>query len=169
MEIHLLLDDFHKSRNISQWLPHLVAEPALIADILGVLQRQEKYPYSEYGSWLLMHVVKKHKNLLLPHVEKMIDLLFITENSSVRRNVMSILHQMPYTDYREGEVLELLISILMDKANPVAVLVHSIYMLIPISRKYPELRQEIQSIFSLYNGSETPALRVAFRRFSNLK
>lgn len=169
LEIYPLLDDFHKTRDLKKYVPILAENTKLITAIVGILERQEKYPYSEYGSWLLMHIGKKHTSLLVPYYERLIDMLFVLENQSVLRNVANVLNELPKTDYREAELLDLLINFLMDKSHKVALHVNAIYLLIPLCKKYPELRQEIQSIFSLYKDRESPALRVAFRRFNNSK
>ena len=163
-----LIDNFHQNRKPENYLPFLLEKPILIKEIVQILLQQTKYPYSEYGSWLLTHFAKKHPDLLIAHYDSLIDLMFISKNQSVLRNCANTIELLPYADYREAEFLDLLMAMLMDKSNKLALLVHSLYLLIPICKKYPELKNEINSIISLYKETESPALKAAFRKFNKL-
>lgn len=135
-----------------------------IDHLVQITANLEEYPLKEYASYALTHLQKQGADLT-KYRKVFIDTLFVTENQTVLRNLTYLLHHLEYTDYRESELLDLLISFLNNAKNKVALHVYSIYLLIQFVQQYPELKDEVREVI-LYNSmGKTPAYRIAIRNF----
>jgi hypothetical protein len=122
-------------------------------------------PYPEHASWLLVNINRINPSLLVDYQAEMIDRILITENQSVLRNLVNVCHPLPLIDYRESELLERLFSFISDDHNKVALFVYACYKLIQFVQKYPELKPEIEAIFSFKQEPMKPAMRIGIRNF----
>ena len=114
--------------------------------------------------WLLTHVVKLNPQPVFPFRKKFIDLLLAPQNFTDQRNTGVILIHLPYTPYREGEVIDLAFSHIISQEIPVAVRVNMIYLSLIYAEKYPELLQELIQMKEILLPGAQPSLQVAFRK-----
>ncbi|TNE56354.1 MAG: hypothetical protein EP338_00085 [Bacteroidetes bacterium] len=164
MDVHELLLELRQERNMPLQLERISKQPALIERLMQVVENGEAYPYSEYASWLLLTWSKKNKEQTQEFYERLVDVLFVSDNQSVLRNCASILTRLKHQPYREGELLDLLTGFLADLSHNVALHAMSLHLLVPFVRKYPELKGEIQEILKLHEHKK-PALLSAIRNF----
>lgn len=135
-----------------------------IDELVRITKNLEEYPLKEYASYALTHL-QKQKVDLAPYRNTFIDILFLTDNQSVLRNLSNIVYQLPFDDYRESEFFDLLLSFIKNPANKVALHVYSIYNLIHFAKRYPELIEEIRLIIHDKASQKSPAYKVAIRNF----
>jgi hypothetical protein len=161
-----LILKFHQSRDIEYYTNYFIQNPNQIGEIIYIIEKQEKYPLSEYGSWILTHIVKAEKESILPFEKQFID-IFLTkvENQSVMRNCMNVLQFLPNISYRESELLDKLIVIIKNGENKVALQVYSMYNLVRFVNKYPELKTELTSIVELYFQERSAAYKAGVKIF----
>lgn len=114
--------------------------------------------------WLLTHVVKLNPEPVFPFQEKFIDLLLAPQNFTDQRNTSVILIHLPYTSYREGEVIDLAFAHITSQEVPVAVRVNMIYLSLIYTAKYPELMQELIQMKEILLPGAQPSLQAAFRK-----
>jgi hypothetical protein len=95
----------------------------------------------------------------------MIDRILSSENQSVLRNLTNVCHSLPLIDYKQSELLDRLITFISDDTNKVALFVYGCYKLIQFVQKYPELKSEIEAIFSMKPEPLKPAMRIGMRNF----
>ena len=100
------------------------------------------YPYKEYSSWLLVHILREGKLDGTPFYKQLVDTLFNTENQTVLRNVANCLNEIVLQEYRESELIDRLIAFLNDASNKVALHMLAINLLMKFCVKYPELATE---------------------------
>ena len=120
------------------------------------------------SSWILTHIAKSNPELIQPFYEKLVDILFITENQTVLRNCTNILYHLNPTEYKESELIDQLIQFIQNNNNKVALQVYSIYFITHFVKKYPELFEEVRSIIELNSHNHSPAYNVAIRNFRKL-
>lgn len=135
-----------------------------IDHLVQITANLEEYPLKEYASYALTHLQKQGVDLT-KYRKVFIDTLFVTENQTVLRNLTYMLHHIEHTDYRESELLDLLISFLNNAKNKVALHVYSIYLLIQFVQQYPELKDEVREVILYNSKGKTPAYRIAIRNF----
>lgn len=134
---------------------------ALLQCIFGL----EPYPYQEYGSWLLVHIIRQ-KKLNCDHLyEPLTDTLFNTDNQTTLRNITICLEEIGVKEYRESELIDLFLSFINDASNKVALQLFSIRMLSQYCKRYPELIGEVREVIHLNAEGKTPAYKVGLRDF----
>lgn len=159
-----LLENFRWAMDREKLLGPFKKDVKKIDHLVQITANLEEYPLKEYASYALTHLQKQGADLT-KYRKVFIDTLFVTENQTVLRNLTYLLHHLEYTDYRESELLDLLISFLNNAKNKVALHVYSIYLLIQFVQQYPELKDEVREVI-LYNSmGKTPAYRIAIRNF----
>ena len=125
----------------------------------------EEYPYKEYASWILMHVVQSKRIDVQYLYLKLVDVLFATDNQTVLRNVSNCTYYLQVTEYRESEFIDLLLGFIKNYDNKVALQVYSIYTLMQFVQRYPELQQGVSEIIKLHSNGKKVSYRVAQSRF----
>ena len=159
---------FHQSRDLKSYTKSIVDEPIKIEKLVKIISNLEEYPLKEMSSWILTHIAKSNPELIQPFYEKLVDILFITENQTVLRNCTNILYHLNPTEYKESELIDQLIQFIQNNNNKVALQVYSIYFITHFVKKYPELFEEVRSIIELNSHNHSPAYNVAIRNFRKL-
>lgn len=140
-------------------------DKSLFKILLKSVFELEEYPYKEYASWILLHLIKESPTMYQYLYPQLVDVLFKTNDQTVLRNVTCSLVQLNLTSYRETELIDLLIRFIEDHNNKVALHVYSIDLLNKICVIHPELKTEISSFIDLHSEGKSAAFHVASRRF----
>ena len=147
-------------------LKHFISSEKAIKEIVILATTKDDYPVQEHSSWLLMHVLDHKKESVSAYQHKIIDAFCDSQNQSVLRNLCNIMYKLPIIDYREGELLELLISHFKNLNNKVALHVYCLYKLKQFELKYPEIAPEINQLIALKEENDLPpSLKVAIRKY----
>jgi hypothetical protein len=166
MNIEELILTHYKSREFISKHELFIENPALITDLLKVVQSDLKYPFPAYASWWLFHIARSKAKLLESYQTVLIDCVLTNENGSVLRNTMGALLELQLIEYREGELLDRLFHLLITEDYKVAIHVYSLYLLIDFTKKYPEIKQEIIEIIRLKESKpHTPALTMGIKNY----
>ena len=152
-------------RDKQKTIEYFLAHPQQLKELIQLVLELEPYPYKEYGSWILTHLCQSGRFDLQHLYPYFVDLLFITKDQSVLRNVLRSLNFLEISEYRESEFIDLLIRFIQDYSNKVALQVYSIYMLIPFVNKYPELKSEVLETIDFHSKNKTAAYTIARRNF----
>jgi len=160
-----LIDTYHKTHDFTKQAYRFVKDISSIKELVEVAVSDLPKPYPEYASWLLVHICAIEPTLLSTYQATMIDRILISDNQSVLRNLSNVCHSLPLIEYRESELLDRLLSVISDDTNKVALFVYACYKLVQFVQKYPELKPEIESIFSLKQEPLKPAMRIGIKNF----
>lgn len=167
MDIIQLIDARHKTRNFTSLASQFVENSQQIEALVKTALSDLNYPYPEYASWLLLHVAKANATLLEPFQTAIIDRILTCDNQSALRNLVASSTHLTLIDYKEGEFLDRLISIVKNNENKVALIVYSIYKLVDFTLKYPEIKHEIVEILKIkQENGLSPALRIGIRNYT---
>lgn len=158
--------EFHSNRDLKLYNSKILKSPQLVEGIIKLIVNKEEYPISEYASWILTHVVKSEKNLLIPFQNELIDFILTeNENQTVLRNCTNIIQCLDLIEYKESELIERYIDFIKNSNNKVALQMYSMQNLSKIVLKYPELKQELIAIFELFYIERSPAYKAGVRNF----
>ena len=103
--------------------------PEGIELLVLVVVNEEEYPLKEYGSWILVHLCKSHAVRVRPFYNQFVDHLFKSQDQSVLRNVANIISHLTIEDYRESDLIDLLIGFIQEHSHKVALHVYSMQIL----------------------------------------
>lgn len=165
MSVRSLVSKIRYGNNFDQVHAYFQERPSEIESLIRLMIKEKEYPYPEYSSWIIVHICKAQKEDVVPYRNTLIDFVFICKNESARRNVLNIIKHIGISNYRESELIELLIDFIKDYTQKVAVQVYSMYILIEYIKIYPELKDEIGEIIHLHSEKKTPAYGAAKRNF----
>lgn len=120
--------------------------------------------YRYKALWILTHVQNRNPALLIGFQNQLIDFSIEIDNYSELRNILLLLYKIPYSDYREGEVIDKMATLILNRDIPVATRVNAIYVFLVYIKKYPELLTELNAIKSLLVEEKFPSLQAAIRK-----
>lgn len=165
MDIRDKVLEIRIGRNFKEFQTYFQAKPSEYKNLIELINIKEAYPIPEYASWILVHLCKSDVSRVQPFDKTIIDQLFVTENQSVRRNLINVIDHLDVIDYKESELIDLLISFIQDFDNKVAVQVYSMQVLTKFVKKYPELKSEIEEVIHLNSENKSPAYGAGMRKF----
>ena len=116
-------------------------------------------------SWLLLSWAMKNEHLLVIHFDKIMKLLERSNNDAVLRNFLGIFIDAGIPTKLEGRITHLSCKLLKDKHRAVAVHANSLTLLLPISLKYPLIRNEIKILIKDHPNSLKASFQVRIKRF----
>jgi len=164
-EIHRKLEDFRATRDIPKFTKYFLEDQKRFEGLLKCIYDLESYPFAEYGSWLLVHIIRGKKVDARALYNPLLDTLFKTENQTVMRNIAICLHEIGVQEYRETELIDLCLGFINDASNKVALQLFSIHLLGQFCAKYPELIGEVREVILINAEGKTPAYKVGMREF----
>lgn len=164
-DIHKKLEAFRDSRDVPTYTKYFSASAERMDALLRCIVDLEAYPYKEYGSWLLSHILKRKAVDGLPYYTSLVDLLFETDDQTVLRNIAHCLLEIGVQEYRESELFDRLLGFLNDSSNKVALHMYSIRLLMQLCEKYPELAPEVRDVIHLNNEGKSAAYKIGVRDF----
>ncbi|GAB5417808.1 MAG: hypothetical protein Crog4KO_24440 [Crocinitomicaceae bacterium] len=164
-EVHEEILAFRWGRDKSTYINYFTSDPKKLYKLLQCIYQLEAYPIKEYSSWMLIHILRSKKVDGTPFYNDLIDTLFKTDNQSVLRNVANCIMEIGLQEYRESELIDLLLGFVNDASNKVALQMYSIRILMQFCEKYPELISEVREVIHLNSEGKTAAYKVGLRDF----
>jgi hypothetical protein len=149
----------------SAFIDYFVEHPKEVDALAEFIFKLEEYPMKEYASWILTHICKSGRINVQYLYPKLVDVLFLAKDQSTLRNVANCINLLEVTDYRESELIDLLISFIKDFDNKVALQVYAIHALVQFVKRYPELLPELEEIIKFHAHEKTAAYGSAHRKF----
>lgn len=165
MNNHELIYSIRHSHGKPDYIQHFGSDEKKLDELVRIVLDLEEYPYKEYASYIMTHLVKMKEYSFQSYYNNLVDLLFKTKDQTVLRNITNVIHHSSITSYRESEFIDLLISFIQDPKNKVALHVYSIYVLVQFVKKYRELKTEIEQIIELNSEGKTAAWKIAQQNF----
>jgi hypothetical protein len=108
---------------------------------------QDIYPLSMRSSRVIWLIAKKYPAFIESYLPELIKKLPLFRIDGVKRNIMSILIEVPLPDIDLGKLFDLCYTWLESEKEPVAIRGNSIIILFRISEKEPELKAELLELF----------------------
>ena len=166
MSFEEVFTDFHKKRDFKFAIAYFNKNRREVGLLVDFVTSKKAYPYAEYASWLLVHLTQFDESLVEEFHKDFIDTVLKEEsNQTVLRNCVNILVQFDLIEYKEGELIDRLISFVQNGYNKIALQVYSIQMFVKYLFKYPELKEEFTSIVELYREGRSAAYQSAVRTY----
>ena len=162
------INNMFLTRDFAKHVDVFVKDEKLLIDLVKTATSNLPHPYPEYGSWLITHIAKTQPQVLEKFQEDFIDCVMASKNQSVLRNLVNTTQLLPLIEYKESEYLDKLLTFIKDDSNNVALFVYSLYKLIQFTKKYPEIKNEIEGVLLLKPQEMKPSMRVAIRKYKTI-
>ncbi len=140
---------FGKSTEFLGLVDTFATEEATVKGLVELAASDERHPFPQYASHLLLHIARSYTDKLEVHYESLIDTILSTQNTSVQRNLLGAILCVSLRSYREGELLDWLFAVLNHPDSKPGLLNYSVRKLSQFVEHYPELTQEIMLALEL--------------------
>lgn len=101
---------------------------------------------TQYAAWPMSDIAKKHPHLLFKFYPFLIELLNQTgKHDAINRNILRAFQFVEIPEEYEGEVLDVSFKLLNSSSEPVAVKAFSMTVIYNLTKKYPEIKQELKA------------------------
>jgi hypothetical protein len=104
----------------------------------------KEYRVTQRAAWVVSHCADEHPWLIEKHIEPMILNLEKPVNDAVKRNTLRVLRYVEIPEDLMGIAADICFKYLLSGKEPVAVKVHAMDVLFNITRKFPELKEELK-------------------------
>ncbi len=119
---------------------------------------------AQCASWPLAYCVEAHPELAKKNISKIIDHLYKPSHHAVRRNFLRLLRYVPINDSLETKLIEVCFRFIQSADELLANKVFSIYLILTLCKKYPELYGELKAAMDLQISYQSPGFKSAARR-----
>jgi len=101
---------------------------------------------TQRAAWPMSDIAKKHPKLLFKYYPLLIDLLNQpNKHNAINRNILRAFQFVEIPEEHEGNVLDISFKLLNSTSEPVAVKAFSMTVIYNLTKKYPEIKQELKA------------------------
>ena len=132
------------------------------------LYLEGQYRLTQLAAWPISCCVERHPNLIQPHLNTLLNFLNRPGiHTAVKRNTVRLLQFIDVPKKFQGRVVEICFNFLKDKKEAVAVKAFSLTVLHNLSKKEPELLNELRMVMEDQLPYATAAIRARARKVLN--
>jgi hypothetical protein len=125
----------------------------------------EKYRLVQRSAWALSYVIDSHPSLIQPYLAQTIDLLNAGKQpDAVPRNILRILQKIEVPEYLQGKLMDICFTFVQEPGTPIAIKAFSLTVLHNLSKQYPEILSELQTVIRERLPYETAAFHSRARK-----
>lgn len=134
-------------------------------DQLFALFLHDEYRVVQRAAWAISNAVIQHPSLIKRHFAKLLKTVKKEGvPGAVKRNTVRLLQDIDIPEKYEGEVMHLCFGYISSPAEEVAVKAFSLTVLLNLSRRYPEILDELRTTIEERWDYEKPAFRSRARK-----
>ncbi|MBX3288754.1 MAG: hypothetical protein KF855_05350 [Acidobacteria bacterium] len=163
MIIREVLESGQSRANMLKIVAYIGDDPVRFRELLDIFFEGE-YRMTQRAAWPISVCAEKHPELLMPHLNRLIDQLPRQDvHDAVKRNVVRLLQFVEIPKRLQGKVYSHCLDLIADPKEPVAVKAFSITVARKIAEQEPALMEELRLVVKPQLQNATPALRVRVR------
>lgn len=114
---------------------------------------------AQRAAWAVSHCVNKEPGLVQPYLTKMVDNLYVTEATAIKRNTVRILQLINIPEPLWGKVIDKCFEYLSSAKETIAVKAFSMTVAYRISEDVPEIKQELKLLIEDMMLYASPGIR----------
>ena len=114
---------------------------------------------NQRASWPMPIIIKNTPLFIYPYLERLIKNLENPSHNAVVRNTVKLFQDIEIPEKFQGQVVNLCMALLADPKEPVANRVFSMTVIYNISKKWPELQNELRILIESQMESESPGFK----------
>jgi len=98
---------------------------------------------ADRAAWVMEKVAAQYPTLLIPYLDKLIQILPAAQNDALKRHILKQLTLYPLVEEELGFLYEYSIEMLVNRKERVAAKIYAMQLMYMISQKEPELKPEL--------------------------
>lgn len=119
---------------------------------------------NQRSSWPIPFIVEKSPELIYPYLEKLLNNLENPSHNAVVRNTIKLFQDIDIPDKFQGHVVNVCTDLLTDPKEPVANRVFSMTVIYNISKKWPDLQNELRILIESQMENESAGFKSRGRK-----
>ncbi len=159
----------HSKRVINRIVDFIGNDPERFAELMKLFFGNE-YRITQRAAWAVSNVFKRYPNMVVPYLDKMLHLLADTQNIAVKRNTVRILQDLEIPEELCGTAFEVCSRLLISPSETIAVRAFSITVLVNLTIRFPELKNETRVLIeaAIQEGASAGMLSRANKELKRL-
>ncbi|MBC7861347.1 MAG: hypothetical protein IAF38_00150 [Bacteroidia bacterium] len=153
----------HSKRNTAKITKYVGEDPERFKALMRLFFNDE-YRVVQRAAWAVGNIGVDHKYLVKPYLKKMTDYLQKPPHDAVKRNVLRIFQFIEIPKNLQGRLVDICFKFLLSKDEPIAIKVFSMTVLANISKKNPDLKNEIKMVIEEMLPFAGPGIRARGKR-----
>jgi hypothetical protein len=118
----------------------------------------EDVKLAQRAAWVLGTHGENHPELIIPHLKELLNQMEKPVHDAVKRNILRVLQYLEIPPKYESRIADICFRLIGNSGEAIAVKAFSITVITNLSRKYPELRQELKSWYLLQSTTASKAV-----------
>ena len=132
--------------------------------ILLELTQSDNKKIAWRSAYLIDIINQTNNNLLNNHIETICNRISTEKEQGVLRHFTRILMTRNSSDYADGLLIDSCINHLMERKTAIAVKANILSIMQQLLETYPELKNEMDSVFEVVKQDSSPGIRSRFRK-----
>lgn len=126
----------------------------------------DEYPMSMRAARVIALVAERYSELVVPHLQQMVDALCSIQVEGVKRSFLKIFAEIPVVldEDMTGLLTDYSFNSLADPKEAIAIRYYAIEILMNVTKSYPELKFELQALLKSILDDESTALHAKSRK-----
>jgi hypothetical protein len=165
MNLIAILSERQSSKNVKQIAAAAIEDDHIIKELLRIMDKGEAR-LSQNAAWPISHITDANPKAFIKHQKELLALLRRTDvHAAVHRNVIRVFHFLKVDEKLEAELLDICFHFLNVRETPIAVKHWAIHIILILSKKYPDLINELKAIIKILIAvEEAPAYKYVARK-----
>ena len=164
MNIKTALLKQHSKKQCDAIVKFIGKNPERFAELMKCFFENE-YRVSQRAAWPMSYCVEKYPELIKPYFKKLLTNLNKPDlHDSVPRNTVRLLQHVEIPEKFHGQVMEICFRYISSPTEAVAIKAFSITVLQKLTKKYPEIINEIKLIIEERWDYETIAFKTRAKK-----
>lgn len=149
LEVRKIIGQYQGSTEFLTQTETLAGNPDNVSGLVELVSSDEKHPFPQYASHLLLHIARLNPGTLVSHYNSIMDCVLTTKNTSLKRNLLGVLLCFDLKEYKDGELLDWLFENLAKADSQPGLINYSVRKLVQYIEIYPELKNEVEAAVKL--------------------
>lgn len=164
MHLEKLLAEEHSKRQCDRIVKYIGKDKDRFAGLMYLFFKGE-YRITQRAAWPLSCIVRLHPGLITPYFKRLLDNLDKKGlHVAVVRNTIRLLQDVEIPEKYHGRVMSRCFEYVGAPETPIAVKAFSLTVLQGLSKKYPDILQELKLTIEEQWDQAPPAFRVRAKR-----
>ncbi len=149
LEVRKKIEQYQRSTEFLKLTETFAGNPDNVSGLVELVSSDDKYPFPQYASHLLLHIARLNPQTLEAHYNEVLDCILVTANTSLKRNLLGVLLCFGLKEYKDGELLDWLFENLAKADSQPGLINYSVRKLVQYIEIYPELKNEVETAVKL--------------------
>lgn len=160
----LLKQQNHSKEHALKISEYACSSPKHFKELMQCFLSNE-YRIAQRAAWSVSWAAQKNSELIQPYIKNLVEQLQSKDvHDAVIRNSVRILQQINIPEHLHGELMNSCFEFIESPLTPVAIKAFSLTTLFNLSKRYPEIKNELKLIIEERWNNETAAFKSRGKR-----